>query len=92
MDLAYSAGEQGSTFPAVLNAANEVAVMAFLEGKIRLTAIPEIVESTLADAPAGDVVSEVTLGRADTWASARRRGDRDPPEVRTATPVRLAAH
>ena len=36
--LAYSAGEKGSTFPAVMNAANEVAVMAFLEGKIRLTA------------------------------------------------------
>ena len=49
--LAYSAGEQGSTFPAVLNAANEVAVMAFLEGKIRLTAIPEIVACRLAFAP-----------------------------------------
>ncbi len=66
--LAYSAGEKGSTFPAVLNAANEVAVMAFLEGKIRLTAIPEIVESTLADHQPADVVSVVTLNRADTWA------------------------
>jgi 1-deoxy-D-xylulose-5-phosphate reductoisomerase len=66
--LAYSAGEKGSTFPAVLNAANEVAVMAFLEGKIRLTAIPEIVESTLADHQPADVVSVVTLSRADTWA------------------------
>jgi 1-deoxy-D-xylulose-5-phosphate reductoisomerase len=66
--LAYSAGEKGSTFPAVLNAANEVAVMAFLEGKIRLTAIPEIVESTLAGHEPADVVSVVTLNRADTWA------------------------
>jgi 1-deoxy-D-xylulose-5-phosphate reductoisomerase len=66
--LAYSAGEKGSTFPAVLNAANEVAVMAFLEGKIRLTAIPEIVEATLADHTPADVVSVVTLNRADTWA------------------------
>jgi 1-deoxy-D-xylulose-5-phosphate reductoisomerase len=66
--LAYSAGEKGSTFPAVLNAANEVAVMAFLEGKIRLTAIPEIVEATLADHQPADVVSVVTLNRADTWA------------------------
>jgi 1-deoxy-D-xylulose-5-phosphate reductoisomerase len=69
--LAYRAGEQGSTFPAVLNAANEVAVMAFLEGKIRLTAIPEIVEETLAEHEPADVVSVVTLNRADTWA--RRR-------------------
>jgi 1-deoxy-D-xylulose-5-phosphate reductoisomerase len=69
--LAYRAGEQGSTFPAVLNAANEVAVMAFLEGKIRLTAIPEIVESTLAEHEPAEVVSVVTLNRADTWA--RRR-------------------
>src|SRR5205823_11576745 len=53
--LAYSAGEQGSTFPAVLNAANEVAVMAFLEGKIRLTAIPEIVQTTLAEHEPADV-------------------------------------
>jgi 1-deoxy-D-xylulose-5-phosphate reductoisomerase len=66
--LAYSAGEKGSTFPAVLNAANEVAVMAFLEGKIRLTAIPEIVEATLAGHEPADVVSVVTLNRADTWA------------------------
>ena len=66
--LAYSAGEKGSTFPAVLNAANEVAVMAFLEGKIRLTAIPEIVQGTLAEHTPADVVSVVTLNRADTWA------------------------
>jgi len=69
--LAYQAGKQGSTFPAVLNAANEGAVMAFLEGKIRLTAIPEIVEATLSEHEPADVVSVVTLNRADTWA--RRR-------------------
>src|SRR5438105_1886927 len=68
--LAYSAGEKGSTFPAVLNAANEVAVMAFLEGKIRLTAIPEIVESTLGEHEPAEVVSVVTLNRPD--ARARR--------------------
>ena len=45
--------------------------MAFLEGKIRLTAIPEIVETTLAEHEPADVVSVVTLNRADTWA--RRR-------------------
>jgi 1-deoxy-D-xylulose-5-phosphate reductoisomerase len=69
--LAYRAGQMGGTYPAVLNAANEVAVMAFLEGKIRLIQIPEIVEATLDEHVAAPVVSEVTLGRADTWA--RRR-------------------
>src|SRR5204863_1155650 len=34
VDLAYRAGQLGLTYPAALNAANEVAVMAFLEGKI----------------------------------------------------------
>jgi 1-deoxy-D-xylulose-5-phosphate reductoisomerase len=71
VDLAYRAGEMGSTFPAVLNAANEVAVMAFLEGKIRLTAIPEVVAAALADHEPAEVVSVVTLNRADAWA--RRR-------------------
>src|SRR5881296_1459306 len=41
--LAYRAGRLGATYPAVLNASNEVAVMAFLENKIRLIQIPEIV-------------------------------------------------
>ncbi|HXY73254.1 MAG TPA: 1-deoxy-D-xylulose-5-phosphate reductoisomerase [Actinomycetota bacterium] len=71
VDLAYRAGEMGSTYPAVLNAANEVAVMAFLEGKIRLTAIPEVVAAALADHEPAEVVSVVTLNRADAWA--RRR-------------------
>jgi 1-deoxy-D-xylulose-5-phosphate reductoisomerase len=71
VELAYRAGEMGSTYPAVLNAANEVAVMAFLEGKIRLTAIPEVVGAALADHEPAEVVSVVTLNRADAWA--RRR-------------------
>src|SRR5207302_1741533 len=36
VDLAYRAGRMGRTYPAALNAANEVAVMAFLNGKVRL--------------------------------------------------------
>lgn len=41
--LAYEAGRAGGTMPAVMNAANEVAVTAFLAGKIRFLAIPEVV-------------------------------------------------
>jgi 1-deoxy-D-xylulose-5-phosphate reductoisomerase len=45
--LAREAGKAGGTAPCVLNAANEVAVEAFLAGQITFTAIAEIVEGTL---------------------------------------------
>lgn len=53
--LAYEAIEQGGSAPAVLNAANEVAVQAFLERRITFTAIPQVIESTLTAYPAGEV-------------------------------------
>jgi 1-deoxy-D-xylulose-5-phosphate reductoisomerase len=71
VDIAYRAGEMGLTYPAVLNAANEVAVTAFLDGKIRLTQIPEVIQAALEEHQAAGVVSEVTLSRADAWARAR---------------------
>jgi 1-deoxy-D-xylulose-5-phosphate reductoisomerase len=45
--LAYQALKEGQTFPAVLNAANEVAVDLFLRQKIPFTSVPEIIEKTL---------------------------------------------
>ena len=72
IDLAYRVGELGLTFPAVMSAANEVAVMAFLEGKIPLTRIVEIVTAVVDEHEApSSVVSVVSLERADGWA--RRR-------------------
>jgi 1-deoxy-D-xylulose-5-phosphate reductoisomerase len=71
LELCFKAGRLGSTFPAVLNAANEVAVMAFLEGKIAMTGVPDVVERVLDDHEPASVVSVVTLDRADAWA--RRR-------------------
>ncbi|HEY8465522.1 MAG TPA: 1-deoxy-D-xylulose-5-phosphate reductoisomerase [Solirubrobacterales bacterium] len=50
--LAREAGEAGGTAPCVLNAADEVAVEAFLDGRIPFTAIPEVIERTLAEVPA----------------------------------------
>ncbi len=51
--LARAAGETGGTAPCVLNAANEVAVASFLDGKLPLTGIADVVERTLSavDAP-----------------------------------------
>jgi 1-deoxy-D-xylulose-5-phosphate reductoisomerase len=71
LDLAYRAGRMGATFPAALNAANEVGVMAFLEGKIPLTGIADVVARVLDEHEPASVVSLVTLDRADGWA--RRR-------------------
>ncbi len=72
IDLAYRVGELGLTFPAVMSAANEVAVMAFLEGKIPLTRIVEVVTAVVDEHEVpSSVVSVVSLERADAWA--RRR-------------------
>jgi 1-deoxy-D-xylulose-5-phosphate reductoisomerase len=46
--LGYAAARTGGTMPAVLNAANEVAVAAFLEGRIKFLDIPRVVEQTMA--------------------------------------------
>jgi 1-deoxy-D-xylulose-5-phosphate reductoisomerase len=71
VDLAYRVGGLGLTFPAVMNAANEVAVMAFLEGKISLPRIVEIVQTVVDEHEPPSVVSVVHIERADAWARAR---------------------
>jgi 1-deoxy-D-xylulose-5-phosphate reductoisomerase len=56
--LARQAGEQGGTFPCAFNAANEVAVAAFLEGRLPFLGIAEVVADTLErvdGAPAHDL-------------------------------------
>ncbi len=47
LGLAYRALKVGGTLPAAMNAANEIAVQAFLDGKIRLSEIPKIIESVM---------------------------------------------
>jgi 1-deoxy-D-xylulose-5-phosphate reductoisomerase len=47
LDLAYEAGREGGTAPAWLNAANEIAVAAFLEGRIPWKSIADVVKETL---------------------------------------------
>ena len=48
LGLAMKAGKTGGTLPAVLNAANEVAVHAFLEHRLPFDKIPLVIEQTLA--------------------------------------------
>lgn len=50
--LAYEAAHAGGTMPAILNAANEVAVQAFLDRRIGFTEIPHVIEHTLSSMPA----------------------------------------
>ena len=68
--LAFRACEAGGTMPAVLNAANEVAVASFLDERIPFTAIPEVIESTLARHHGTERPSLSELLEADRWARA----------------------
>ena len=72
--LAWQALEAGGTAPAVLNAANEVAVSAFLQGRMGFLAIPALVEETLDALPAAPAESLEALLAAD--AQARRFAER----------------
>jgi 1-deoxy-D-xylulose-5-phosphate reductoisomerase len=56
LKLAYQAIDEGGTAPAVLNAANEVAVQSFLDGKIKFLAIPALVNAVLQEQESGGVL------------------------------------
>lgn len=66
--LARGALAAGGTAPALLNAANEVAVSAFLQGRLRFLAIPTLVEHVLDTLPAADAASLSVLRDADARA------------------------
>ncbi len=81
--LAREAALAGGTAPCVLNAANEVAVHAFLEGRLHFNGIPAVIERTLSELPVAPVRAFESLYEADrearevageAVASARFRG------------------
>jgi 1-deoxy-D-xylulose-5-phosphate reductoisomerase len=75
LDLAYQAMTAGGTLPAVMNAANEIAVHAFLEGRIRFTDIPRIISRVMSAhsiLPARKIDEVV---EADRWARIRAQED-----------------
>ncbi len=74
LDLAYDALRAGGTAPTTLNAANEEAVAAFLEGRLAFTAIAEVIENCLTDLPAGPVAGLDAL--LDSDLTARRHAHR----------------
>lgn len=72
--LARDAMRAGGTAPAVLNAANEVAVQAFLDGRLRFTDIPALIERTLTELPmmAADELSTILAADRAARAHASR--------------------
>src|SRR6266404_1172938 len=67
LELARDAGERGGTYPCVFNAANEVAVAAFLAGNLSFLGIPEVVSDALESAdgaPARDLADLLEVDRA----------------------------
>jgi 1-deoxy-D-xylulose-5-phosphate reductoisomerase len=68
LSLAIEAGTTGSTMPAVLNAANEVAVMAFLQGKATFLSIAGIIEEVMSRHAVIDSPGMEEILAADEWA------------------------
>ncbi len=73
LSLAYRALEQGGTAPAALNAANEEAVAAFLEGRAPFPAIPESIQEVLETEPKAAVSTLEDVLEADRRARERAR-------------------
>mgnify|MGYP000548101834 CR=1 FL=1 len=69
--LAKEAARRGSTFPAVFNAANEEAVMAFHAGRIRFTDIVDTIEAVLSEHSGSSGLTVESVLDAERWARAR---------------------
>ncbi|MDQ3911057.1 MAG: 1-deoxy-D-xylulose-5-phosphate reductoisomerase, partial [Actinomycetota bacterium] len=69
LPLAVEAGRAGGAYPVALNAANEVAVEAFLQRRIGFLHIAEVIEEVLEVVPEfGAMRSLQAINRADAWA------------------------
>jgi 1-deoxy-D-xylulose-5-phosphate reductoisomerase len=71
LGLAYRALRAGETLPVVLNAANEVAVGAFLDRKLGFMMIPRVIQKTMESHTAEPVSTLQAVQRADRWARER---------------------
>jgi 1-deoxy-D-xylulose-5-phosphate reductoisomerase len=74
--LAYAAAEEGRTMPAVLNAANEVAVARFLSGELGFTDIPRLVERTMDLHKPFPLKTLEDVLEADRWARREAKAQR----------------
>jgi len=85
LGLAYQAAEAGGTQPVALNAADEVAVAAFLDNHIRFTDIPKVIERVLAETRSRECesIKEVLL----VDAEARHTAGRHVEAIRSNSPL-----
>jgi 1-deoxy-D-xylulose-5-phosphate reductoisomerase len=70
LELGYEAGRSGGSAPAVFNAADEVAVEAFLQGRLGFTGIPRVIEGTMETVPNVEVSGLEDVIDADRQARA----------------------
>jgi 1-deoxy-D-xylulose-5-phosphate reductoisomerase len=89
LGLAYQAAEDGGAKPVALNAADEVAVAAFLDGQIRFDEIPRIIEDVLSATKAGKMESIKQVLATDL--EARRAARERVEEIRGTSPLPRAA-
>ncbi len=73
LGLAYRALRAGGTLPVVLNAANEIAVGIFLEGKLGFMSIPRVIQKTMDAHVTEPVATLDVVRRADAWAREHAR-------------------
>jgi len=73
LELAYRALERGGSAPAVLNAANEVAVEAFLDGRIPFMAIADLIQRVLALHQPQELAHLDVVLKADVWGREEAR-------------------
>jgi len=71
--LAYQSIEIGETMPAVLNAANEIAVSAFLGGSLKFTEIPLFLQRVMQEHEVRTVHTVEDILKADHWARERSK-------------------
>ena len=71
LELAFKASRAGGTLPAVLNAANEVAVHAFLNRQVLFTEIPEIIAKVVEEHPIVESPPIDDILAVDQWARER---------------------
>ena len=74
LPLAVEAGKAGNAYPVALNAANEVVVEAFLDGRIQFLSIPDAIEEVLEAVPDfGPMNSMESITAVDAWARQEAR-------------------
>ena len=74
LDLAFKACDTGKTLPAVLNAANETAVQAFLDKRLSFGKIPKVIEKTMNRHSVAEHTSLDDILEADKWARKEAEG------------------